>query len=156
MQRKVPYTGSKLKIRLLETRIDKENKVMLSVRESIRLHYDELKIPISNYRFHCNSNDVVNSEPYKGERVDDKLIYRYAKDTGLIPKSMKYQDFVNTKQLHKLDEEVIVNNICKKLEWATPKGIFDHNAVIKTLEMVYSEETVERVRQEVIQELLSR
>ena len=157
MDRKVKYFNSELKIKLILSRFDENKKCLLSVREAIRIDKYDLKIKISNWNWYCRIKDeVVNSEPYIGEPISDKLIYKYVKEIGLISKSLKFQDFINNKLTDKLNQDVIIKRICEKLEWATPKGIFDHNAVIKTLEMVYSEETVERVRQEVIQELLSR
>ena len=156
MQRKVKLYGRALKEALILNRFDEENKCLLSVRESIRIDKYDLQIPISNIAYWYSKDEVKSAEPYVGERVNDKLIYKYVKEQGLIPKSMKFQDFINTKELHKLDDGTVIRKICEKLDWVSPKDIFSYEATIKTLEEVYSTETVDRVRQEVIAELLSR
>jgi hypothetical protein len=157
MQRKVKYFGKELKEKLMLSRFSEEDKTLLSVREAIRLDKYDLGIKISNWNYYNKQkSEVVDSEPYKGEPIDEKLIYKYIKEQGLIPKSMKFQDFINTKEFNKLDDGVIIKRICEKLDWVSPKDIFSYEATIKTLEEVYSTETVDRVRQEVIAELLSR
>jgi hypothetical protein len=157
MDRKVKYYNSELKIRLILSRFSEENKCLLSVREAIRIDKYDLGIKISNWNYYNKQkSEVVDSEPYKGEPIDEKLIYKYVKEQGLIPKSMKFQDFINTKELHKLNDGTVIRMICEKLDWVSPKDIFSYDATIKTLEEVYSIETVDRVRQEVIAELLSR
>lgn len=154
MQRQVPYTGSQLKTRLLETRIDKENKAMLSVRECLRLFGDELKIAISNYRYYCNSTDVVNSEPYVGEIITDKLIYKYAKDNGIISKSTKFDDFIKSKKRNLIDDGVVIREVCKRLNWISPKDIFSVGEMEQTLRYMFSDEEFERTKEEVIKEML--
>ena len=156
MERRVKLYGQKLKEALIENRLDLENKCLLSIRESIRIDKHDLKIPISNINYWYKKEEVKNSEPYIGEIIDDKLIYKYAKDNGIIQKNIKFQEFLNTKMFNKLDDSVITRMVCEKLDWISPKNIFDYSATIIALENVYSEETVERVRQEVIKELLAK
>lgn len=154
MQRQVPYTGSQLKIKLLETRIDKENKAMLSVRECLRLYGDELKIAISNYRYYCNSNDVINSEPYVGEKITDELVYRYARDNGIIPKSLKFKDFINSKKIHRLDDGTVMREVCSRLDWISPKDLFSLEDMKDTLIYMFGEETYNKTRDEVVRDML--
>ena len=157
MERKVKYYDSELKVKLILARFDEEKKCLLSVRESIRVDKYDLKIPISNWNWWCKVKpEVVNAEPYAGQAIDDKLIYKYVKENKLIPSNITFKEFLNSKKKDALNEDVITRAICEKLNWISPKNIFDYSATIIALENVYSEETVERVRQEVIKELLSK
>lgn len=156
MERKVKYYGSELKIKLILARFDEEKKCLLSVRESIRVDKYDLKIPISNITYWYKKLEVVNAEPYVGQAIDDKLIYKYVKENKLIPSNITFKEFLNSKKKDALNDDVITRAICEKLNWISPKNIFDYSATIIALENVYSEETVERVRQEVIKELLSK
>ena len=157
MERKVKLYGKELKEALIKSRFDEEKKCLLSVREAIRVDKYDLKIPISNWNWWCKVKpEVVNAEPYAGQAIDDKLIYKYVKENKLIPSNITFKEFIGNRNNNKIDENTVIRKICEKLNWISPKNIFDYSATIIALENVYSEETVERVRQEVIKELLSK
>lgn len=90
MNRKIKLYGEELKRFILEGRIDKDKADIRSVRDFLREigHTIGFSTDTSNYTFWCKRPEVVNSEPYKGKKITQELIRKYAKDMGYFDESV--------------------------------------------------------------------
>lgn len=89
--RLVNLYGSDLKRYILEHRIDKINKKIRPVRVFLKEYGTKIGLDSkpSNYTYWCKNPEVVNSEPYKGEPITQRLIERYAYEMGYFEESME-------------------------------------------------------------------
>ena len=155
--RKIILSGSELKTWLLKSQIDIESGKKISIREILREHGEWIGLSTrpSNWNYHCKA--VKDYPPYAGSIVTEELAYQYAIDNNLIS-DVSFEDFSKqyNKKTNKLDEGTIMREVCKRLNWISPKDLFSNDIMEKTLVAVFGESYYQHVKNKVIMDLKAR
>lgn len=113
--------GADLKQYILDNFIDENNK-KLSVRKFVTTHWKKIGgCPVvGNFTYWASHDDIVNAEPYKGEKVNERLIYKYAIDKGLFTEEeVPFEKFSSLKEKQKvlISKQKLWMLVAKKLKY---------------------------------------
>ena len=135
--------GSELKLFLLEKSIDKESMTRISVRRFLQLYGKEIGIGITPNSFTYWAKKLAKFKPYEGRKIDDKLIWEYGVDNGLIdPSYMPYEEFKITlnKQRAGMGDVRVFKSIIKELDEKWDENEFTLAEMKQYIQDMYGED----------------
>jgi len=156
--RKVILYGEDLKLWLLENQIDKETGKKISIRELLRTKGEDIGMGTrpSNFNFHCNHVDIINSLPYKGEPVTEDLVYKYGIERGWVKETFEEFSKQYNKKMNKLDDGTVMRAICKELNHPSPKDLIKLDSMERSLRFIYGNAKFESIKNKVEKTLKGR
>lgn len=140
--KKITLSGEKLKRYMIENSLDKDNKSKISVRKFIEKAHDDINFPQHPNGWTYWKKQTKDYEPYKGEMVDDELIWKYAIDKGVFSSyEVPLRDFRNkfNKQTQKDYEVSILRGMADELGERWNKNTFSKGDFQDYLKMMYGE-----------------
>ena len=146
---------------------DEESQCKVSDREFLRtkshlITIDNKPIFTGIWTFLSKHPDIINSEPMKGCRINEKTVYDYNVKIGRIDSDrVSYDKFTkNTMKIkNKLDEKVKMKMICDELDYPTiaiNESVFSYQKIISALIYIHGEKKYKKVEKEVEKRMLRR
>lgn len=162
-QSKIKLRGSALKKYCLENMVDKETGLKIPVRVFMVNGWKDIggayKSVGTIQRWLYTFDEIINAEPYPGHQVNEKLIYQYNVDIGVIdPEKVPYEAFTRHNYTFRdFNDEDETQERCEKLIFKSPLTDFsDIEYRRKACILTIGEEEFLKMENEIKQDIKKR